>query len=202
MTQLRNSFERKIDSQLEKSGATYSYETVKLPYIIYGTYLPDFAVRTVCGNQFILECKGHFRPEDKRKLAAVKAQHPEIDLRLLFYSFKLKDIRWAIKNRIPYAIGNLPQEWIGDASNRESFNETPAKARLSRKRRSKKRLVGLRKPKEQVQMKTKHPQDRRERMQLEKLHRSKHTKTVKKDFADEETRDELNRAKAFGQEDF
>lgn len=59
-----------------------------------------------------MECKGYLRPEDKRKLIAVKKQHPEMDLRLLFYSENKKNIKWAIKNGFKYAIEKIPKEWF------------------------------------------------------------------------------------------
>lgn len=142
-TRLRNSFEKKINKELEDSKVEFSYETIKIPYVLYGSYTPDFSIQPISGNQFILECKGHFRREDRRKLAAVKAQHPEIDLRILFYAYKLRDIRWAIKNSIPYAIGSIPEEWLTNVPLGKKLN-AKNKEILCRTK-SKKGLVGLRK---------------------------------------------------------
>lgn len=72
--------------------------------------MPDFILSTELGKVYV-ECKGYLRPEDKRKLCAVKRQHPEIDLRLLFYAENKKNIKWAIKNNFRYAIEYIPKDW-------------------------------------------------------------------------------------------
>jgi hypothetical protein len=59
-----------------------------------------------------VECKGYLRPEHKAKMVAVKKQHPEIDLRILFYASNQKNIRWAEKNGFRYAISKIPKEWF------------------------------------------------------------------------------------------
>jgi predicted nuclease of restriction endonuclease-like RecB superfamily len=107
----RNEFERVVDKQLKRSKVTYSYESEKIPYILYGNYIPDFILETKDGKVYI-ECKGHFRVEDKRKLSAVKKQYPDMDLRIVFYSSKPKDIKWAEKRKIPWAVGKIPREWL------------------------------------------------------------------------------------------
>lgn len=109
----RNNFEKRIEKALKKAKVSFKYEAEKIPYVIAGHYIPDFILTTKSGKIY-LETKGHFRPEAKRKMAAVKKQHPEIDLRILFYSRKLKDIKWAEKNGIKYAISELPEEWLNE----------------------------------------------------------------------------------------
>lgn len=107
----RNKFEQKIERQLKKSKVPFKYESEKIPYVIAGHYIPDFIISTPSGKMYI-ETKGHFRPDAKRKMAAVRRQHPELDIRLIFYSKKAKDIRWADKLGIPYAIDTIPPEWL------------------------------------------------------------------------------------------
>lgn len=108
----RNKFETRIHKQLKKiKKIKVAYETVKIPYVIHGYYIPDF-ILTGKSKTIYLETKGHFRPEAKRKMVAVKALHPSLDIRIVFYSRKLSDIRWAERNKFPYAIGEVPQEWI------------------------------------------------------------------------------------------
>ncbi len=107
----RNKFEKKIESQLKKAQVKFSYETEKIPYIFSGHYIPDFVILTEKGKIYI-ETKGHFRPEDKRKLAAVKKLNPAMDLRLLFYSYKKKDSKWADKYNMKWAVGDIPEEWL------------------------------------------------------------------------------------------
>jgi predicted nuclease of restriction endonuclease-like RecB superfamily len=111
MPKTRNKFEQKIQKQLRKAHATFSYETVRVPYILARNYIPDFILSTPMGRVF-LECKGYFRAEAKAKMAAVKKQHPEMDLRIIFYAKNEKNIKWGEKLGIPWAIGKIPKEWI------------------------------------------------------------------------------------------
>jgi hypothetical protein len=45
-------------------------------------------------------------------MAAVKRLNPHLDIRILFYSKKAKDIRWAEKHGFIYAIETIPPEWL------------------------------------------------------------------------------------------
>ena len=74
-------------------------------------YIPDFILDTPNGKVYI-ELKGYLRPEHKAKMVAVKRQHPELDIRILFYARKKEYIRWAEKNGFRYAFEKIPQEWI------------------------------------------------------------------------------------------
>lgn len=107
----RNKFEAKIFKQLTKNKVSFKYESEKIPYIFSGYYLPDFVIKTKTGFIYI-ETKGYFRPEHKRKLVAVKKLNPKLDIRLVFYSEKEKDIKWAVKNGFRYAVDVIPQEWL------------------------------------------------------------------------------------------
>lgn len=111
MKKLRNKFETKIYRQLKKAGVCFGYETERLTYLLTGYYLPDFVIQTPLGKVYI-ETKGYLRPEHKRKMVAVKKLHPEIDLRILFYAHRDKNIKWAEKNGIKYAVSTIPKEWL------------------------------------------------------------------------------------------
>jgi len=113
---LRNKFEKRIYGNLKTYRIKgkiedFGYETERIPYVLAGHYIPDFIIETELGKVYV-ECKGYLRPEDKRKLIAVKKQHPELDLRLLFYADNPKNIKWAIKNGIKFAIHKIPREWL------------------------------------------------------------------------------------------
>src|SRR5271166_2662754 len=100
---LRNKFEQKIDKQLKRSKIKYKYETEHIPYVLARYYIPDFIIWTPLGKVYV-EAKGYLRPEHKAKLIAVKKQHPEMDLRILFYSLNKKYIKWAEKNGFKFAL--------------------------------------------------------------------------------------------------
>lgn len=106
---MRNLFERKIASNLKRRKVKFSYESEKLSYTL--NYIPDFIIE-IGDRKIYVEAKGYFRDTDKTKLRAVLKSHPGLDLRILFYSFKRKDVKWAIKNKIPYAIATIPKEWL------------------------------------------------------------------------------------------
>lgn len=108
-TKTRNKFEQKIEDQLKSKKVDYKYEPYYIPYTLARRYLPDFSIRN---GSILLEVKGYLRPEDRSKMAAVKKQNPELDLRIIFYSKKEKDIKWAEKIGLPWAIGSIPKEWL------------------------------------------------------------------------------------------
>lgn len=107
----RNKFEYKLLTQLKNSGVKFGYETERIPYVLAGHYIPDYIVSTPNGKIYI-EAKGHFRPEAKRKMVAVKRQSPDKDIRIVFYRYNAKYERWAIKHGFRYAWGDIPQEWL------------------------------------------------------------------------------------------
>ena len=82
-----------------------------MPYVIAGHYIPDFILETPLGKIYV-EAKGYFRPEAKRKLIAVKKQHPGMDLRLVFYCEKQAYIKWALRYGFRYAVSTIPKEWF------------------------------------------------------------------------------------------
>ncbi len=104
---------------------TIEYETVELKYVIESKYTPDFILRDENGDaKILIEAKGHFRPADRKKLLAVKKQHPEVDLRILFQKphnrlssrAKMTYAQWAEKHKFPWAEGaEIPWDWITEA---------------------------------------------------------------------------------------
>jgi hypothetical protein len=111
MKKTRNKFEETIRRSLRKTGITFGYETERIPYIIARHYIPDFKILTPLGYVYV-ECKGYLRPEDKVKLAAVKRLNPRLDIRILFYEARPKQIKWAERVGFKYAVGIIPDEWL------------------------------------------------------------------------------------------
>lgn len=112
---VRNAFEDRIRETLSKNKVKFAYESEKLPYTIEGNYINDFpCLSALDGHKIYIETKGHFRREDKRKLAAVKKCHPDIDLRIIFYRMIKSNIRWCNKHKIPYAFHTVPDEWLAE----------------------------------------------------------------------------------------
>lgn len=75
-----------------------------------------------------IETKGGGRAWDasvRAKMLAVKQQHPELDIRFVFYSdapfgskrkngSKQKQSEWAIRNGFKFAISTVPEEWFNE----------------------------------------------------------------------------------------
>lgn len=101
----RSDFELKVEAALSKH-YTVQYEAVRLKYPQKdGTYVPDFYVSRPIRTQLYIEAKGRFVGKDRTKLKAVKAAHPEIDLRIVFQrnapickGSKTRNLDWALKN--------------------------------------------------------------------------------------------------------
>lgn len=111
MNKLRNKFEKRTYDQLKRAKIPFKYESERIPYILARHYIPDFILQTKLGKVYV-ECKGYLRAEHKAKMAAVRRQHPELDIRILFYRGSASNIRWAQKNQIRFAVGTIPEEWM------------------------------------------------------------------------------------------
>ncbi len=124
----RNKFEEYTAKALKANEVSFSYEDTKIDYTVRGTYLVDFKFTTKSGKTIYIETKGNGRSFDhsvRRKMIAVKEQHPEIDLRIVFYSNgkigpKRKDgtfqrqSDWAEKHGFQYSIKDIPKEWYDE----------------------------------------------------------------------------------------
>jgi len=115
MAGFRSGFERTLDTQLKMAKVKYSYETLKIPYTLSGEYNPDF----ILANGIIIEAKGKLDSDDRRKMIAVKKQHPELDIRFVFMKAqgpivggKQTNAAWAEKNGFPWASERIPTEWL------------------------------------------------------------------------------------------
>lgn len=111
---MKNKFEDRLYRQLKKSKVKFKYESEKIPYILARHYIPDFVITLPDkgGTKIYIEAKGYLRPEHKSKMVAVKKLHPAMDIRIVFYSENERNIRWAEKHRFPWAIGEIPKEWL------------------------------------------------------------------------------------------
>ena len=115
----RSPFEAQLATCLEQEGCPYEYESMKIEYVIPAsrhTYTPDF----VLPNGIMIEAKGEFSPQDRRKIELVKEQHPDIDLRIVFMraqapiykGSKTTCAKWCEDRGIPWANKRIPREWL------------------------------------------------------------------------------------------
>ena len=118
----RSGLERKVQQQLADLGVSYRYEEDVIRYVKPETkhrYTPDF----VLPNGIIVETKGQFISDDRKKTKLVLSQHPNLDLRIVFSnpnrriskSSKTTYAMWCDKEKIPYAKATIPAEWIAEA---------------------------------------------------------------------------------------
>lgn len=115
----RSGLEEDIAKQLEARGLPVAFEQYKIAYIkpiTKHTYLADFVLH----NGIIIESKGLFDTEDRKKHLYLKEQHPELDLRFVFSRSATKLYKgspttyamWCEKNGFKYADKLIPVEWL------------------------------------------------------------------------------------------
>ena len=112
----RSGLEGRIANSLESRNTPYLYEVEHFKYVTESKYTPDFFLP----NGVILEAKGFFKPSDRRKMAAVKVQHPELDIRFVFQrnntlskNSKSTYGDWADKHGYPWCIyPHIPADWL------------------------------------------------------------------------------------------
>jgi hypothetical protein len=113
----RSGLEEKVADLLTNLGVKYEYESTKVPYVLQCNYTPDFLLP----NSIYLETKGQLTEEDRRKMKAVKAAHPDLDIRFVFQTpynkiykgSKTTYAKWADKHGFPWcAFHSIPIEWL------------------------------------------------------------------------------------------
>lgn len=113
----RSKLEEKVADLLVELGVKYEYESTKVPYVIEHVYTPDF----ILPNGVVLECKGYWDSDDRRKIKAVKTLNPELDLRMVFQApfntiskrSKTTYAKWCERHDIPWtSFQNIPLKWL------------------------------------------------------------------------------------------
>lgn len=115
----RSGLEDKTMEDLAKRGVSYRYEEVRVGYMKPASthkYTPDF----ILPNGVIVETKGLFDSDDRKKHELIRKQHPQLDIRFVF-SRSASPIRkgskttygmWCSKLGIPFADKAVPQAWV------------------------------------------------------------------------------------------
>ena len=68
----RSGLEERFGKRLAKQAVPYLSEVERFSYVPESNSTPDFFLPT----GVIIECKGFYKPSERRKMLAVKAQHP------------------------------------------------------------------------------------------------------------------------------
>lgn len=113
----RSGLEEKNGYHLEEHDIPFGFEILTVQYKVEETkkYTPDF----VLPNCIIIETKGRFTTADRKKMLLVKAQHPDLDIRLVFQNPKAKInkgskttyAQWADSKGFLHAPKFIPMEW-------------------------------------------------------------------------------------------
>jgi len=117
----RSGFEHKVADQLTENKIKFEYETTVIDYIkpqTNHTYTIDFTLP----NGILVETKGRWVAEDRKKHLLIKKQHPELDIRIVFMSGRTKIRKgskttygdWCDKNGIVWAEKQIPEGWFSE----------------------------------------------------------------------------------------
>ena len=114
----RSGFEHTVSNQLTEAKVQFEYETTVISYIkpeTNHTYTIDFTLP----NGILIETKGRWVLEDRKKHLLLKKQHPELDIRFVFMNPKGKIRKgskttyadFCDKHDITWAEKSIPTEW-------------------------------------------------------------------------------------------
>jgi Phage endonuclease I. len=116
----RSGLENTVLDSLKSRKCNAQYECMKIEWeeLNYRTYTPDFLLP----NGIIVETKGRFTAEDRKKHLEIQKQHPNLDIRFVFTNSKAKIRKgsktsyadWCTKNNFLYADKDVPQEWVDE----------------------------------------------------------------------------------------
>lgn len=118
----RSGLEVTTAAQLKEAGVDARYEEVRLAYTkpaTPATYTPDF----ILPNGVIVETKGRFVVDDRKKHLLLKQQHPDLDVRFVFSrsatriskTSKTTYAAWCEKYGFTYADKRIPTAWLNES---------------------------------------------------------------------------------------
>ena len=111
----KSKFEAGFAEGLHKKKIRFNYETISIDYEITCTYRPDFIL-----DNFIVETKGYFSKEDRRKHLAIKKKRPDLDIRFCFQNSRTKLSKaknsisyaaWCTRHGFQYCDKFIPDDW-------------------------------------------------------------------------------------------
>lgn len=110
--------EDQVAAFLSENQIEVRYEKLKIEWadLRHRTYTTDF----VLDNGIIIETKGRFTADDRRKHLEIKKQHPHLDIRFVFSNSKAKLYKgskttyeeWCEKNGFLWAHRIIPLTWL------------------------------------------------------------------------------------------
>ena len=117
----RSGFEHTVSEQLNSAKIKFGYEVTQIKYIKPETnhkYTVDFTLP----NGILIETKGRWVAEDRKKHLLIKKQHPKLDIRLVFQNpngkirkgSKTTYANYCDKYGILWSSKSIPEEWLGE----------------------------------------------------------------------------------------
>lgn len=114
----RSGFEHTVADQLTEAKVNFEYENTVITYLkpeTHHTYTIDFTLP----NGILIETKGRWVLEDRKKHILIKKQHPELDIRFVFMNSngkirkgsKTTYANFCDKHEITWANKVIPEEW-------------------------------------------------------------------------------------------
>ena len=129
----RSGLENEAAAFLKERQIKVEYERIKIEWedLRYRTYTPDFEL----DNGIIIETKGIFDSEDRRKHLEIRKQHPKLDIRFVFSNCKAKLYKgsktrycdWCDKNNVKWSHRLIPEEWLKEKGKRLDCKTVPLK---------------------------------------------------------------------------
>lgn len=115
----RSGLEDRNAAHMDKLGVPFDFEQFYIKYIVparEAKYTPDFVLR----NGIIIETKGIWEVDDRKKHLLIREQYPTLDIRLVFSSSKSKIYKgsptsygdFCTKHGIPFADKLIPLAWL------------------------------------------------------------------------------------------
>lgn len=136
----RSGLEQKVSDKLEAKNVKFMYEEWSIPYVVPASnhkYTPDY----ILPNGIIVETKGLWESDDRKKMLLIKEAYPELDIRMVFSSSRTKLYKgsptsyaeFCEKHGITFADKLIPMEWL-----KEPKKEIPWEKLIPKKKKEKK----------------------------------------------------------------
>uniref|UniRef100_A0AAU6W370 Endonuclease I n=1 Tax=Pseudomonas phage Lepni01 TaxID=3138536 RepID=A0AAU6W370_9VIRU len=115
----RSGLEDRNAAHMDKLGVAFDFEMFHIKYLVparEAKYTPDFVLR----NGVIVETKGIWEVDDRKKHLLIREQYPELDIRLVFSNSKSKIYKgsptsyadFCTKHGIMFADKLIPKAWL------------------------------------------------------------------------------------------
>ena len=117
----RSKFEEMVYEDLAHREIRMEYEPFKIDYTFpesYKRYTPDIVLE----NGIVIECKGWFPLDARKKMIFVRSSNPHLDIRFVFmdadHRLQKKSSttlgEWATKHAFMWARETVPKSWVNE----------------------------------------------------------------------------------------